>query len=131
MSVVAFSQIRCREKTLLLDSKVLIMGILNVTPDSFSDGGRFLDPAFAVDQAQEMVAQGADIIDIGGESTRPGASYVSAEEEIDRIRPILQVLGKCIDIPLSIDTRKAAVAQMALDCGASIVNDVSALEDDS
>jgi dihydropteroate synthase len=131
MSVVAFSQIRCREKTLLLDSKVLIMGILNVTPDSFSDGGRFLDPTFAVDQAQEMVAQGADIIDIGGESTRPGASYVSAEEEIDRIRPILQVLGKCIDIPLSIDTRKAAVAQMALDCGASIVNDVSALEDDS
>ena len=131
MSVVAFPQIRCREKTLLIDSKVLIMGILNVTPDSFSDGGRFLDPAFAVDQAQEMVAQGADIIDIGGESTRPGASYVSAEEEIDRIRPILQVLGKCIDIPLSIDTRKAAVAQMALDCGASIVNDVSALEDDS
>ena len=131
MSVVAFPQIRCREKTLLIDSNVLIMGILNVTPDSFSDGGRFLDPAFAVDQAQKMVAQGADIIDIGGESTRPGASYVSAEEEIDRIRPILQVLGKCIDIPLSIDTRKAAVAQMALDCGASIVNDVSALEDDS
>jgi dihydropteroate synthase len=131
MSVVAFPQIRCREKTLLIDSKVLIMGILNVTPDSFSDGGQFLDPAFAVEQAQKMVAQGADIIDIGGESTRPGASYVSEEEEIDRIRPILQVLGKCIDIPLSIDTRKAAVAQMALDCGASIVNDVSALEDDS
>ena len=131
MSVVAFPQIRCREKTLLIDSKVLIMGILNVTPDSFSDGGRFLDPAFAVDQAQKMVAQGADIIDIGGESTRPGASYVSEEEEIDRIRPILQVLGKCIDIPLSIDTRKAAVAQLALDCGASMVNDVSALEDDS
>lgn len=131
MSVVAFPQIRCREKTLLIDSKVLIMGILNVTPDSFSDGGRFLDPAFAVDQAQKMVAQGADIIDIGGESTRPGASYVSEEEEIDRIRPILQVLGKCIDIPLSVDTRKAAVAQLALDCGASIVNDVSALEDDS
>ncbi len=131
MSVVAFPQIRCREKTLLIDSKVLIMGILNVTPDSFSDGGRFLDPAFAVDQAQKMVAQGADIIDIGGESTRPGASYLSEEEEIDRIRPILQVLGKCIDIPLSIDTRKAAVAQLALDCGASMVNDVSALEDDS
>ena len=131
MSVVAFPQIRCREKTLLIDSNVLIMGILNVTPDSFSDGGRFLDPAFAVDQAQKMVAQGAAIIDIGGESTRPGASYVSEEEEIDRIRPILQVLGKCIDIPLSIDTRKAAVAQLALDCGASMVNDVSALEDDS
>ena len=131
MSVVAFPQIRCREKTLLLNSGVLVMGILNVTPDSFSDGGRFLDPVFAVDQAQKMVAQGADIIDIGGESTRPGASYVGEEEEIYRIRPILKVLEKCIDIPLSIDTRKAAVAQMALDSGASIVNDVSALEDDS
>ena len=107
------------------------MGILNVTPDSFSDGGWFFDPAFAVDQAQKMVAQGADIIDIGGESTRPGASYVGEKEEMDRIRPILNALGKCIDITLSIDTRKAAVAQMALDCGASIVNDVSALEDDS
>ena len=130
MSVVAFPEIRCREKTLPLGSKVLIMGILNVTPDSFSDGGRFLDPVLAVDQAQKMIAEGTDIIDIGGESTRPGASYVSEEEEITRIRPIVEALGKGTDVPLSIDTQKASVAQVALDCGASIVNDVSALQDD-
>lgn len=130
MSVVAFPEIRCREKTLSLGSKVLIMGILNVTPDSFSDGGWFLDPALAVDQAQKMVAEGADIIDIGGESTRPESAYVSEEEEIERIRPIVEALGKRMDIPLSIDTRKGAVAQMALDCGVSIVNDVSAMQDD-
>jgi dihydropteroate synthase len=130
MSVVAFPEIRCREKTLPLGSKVLIMGILNVTPDSFSDGGRFLDPVLAVDQAQKMIAEGTDIIDIGGESTRPGASYVSEEEEIARIRPIVEALGKGTDVPLSIDTQKASVAQVALDCGASIVNDVSALQDD-
>ena len=130
MSLITFPEIRCREKSLLLGHKVLIMGILNVTPDSFSDGGRFLDPAMAVDQAEKMVAEGADIIDIGGESTRPGADYVSEEEESARIRPIIEVLGKCMDIPLSIDTRKAGVAQMAIDCGASIVNDVSAMRDD-
>ncbi len=107
------------------------MGILNVTPDSFSDGGQFIDPARAVDQAQKMIAEGADIIDIGGESTRPGASYVSEEEELQRIHPIVEALGKCTDIPLSIDTRKAAIAQVALDYGVSIVNDVSALRDDS
>ncbi len=107
------------------------MGVLNITPDSFSDGGRFLDPAIAVDHAKKMVAEGADIIDIGGESTRPGASCVSEKEEIERIRPIVEALGKCTDIPLSIDTRKASVAQIALDCGASMVNDVSALQDDS
>lgn len=106
------------------------MGILNSTPDSFSDGGRFVDPAFAVDQAQKMIAEGADIIDIGGESTKPGASYVDEDEEVERIRPIVQALGKCTDIPLSIDTRKAAVAEIALDLGAVIINDVSALQDD-
>jgi len=131
MSVVDFSEIRCRGKTLPLGSKALIMGILNVTPDSFSDGGRFIDPLITVDQAQEMIAEGADIIDIGGESTKPGASYVGEEEEIARIRPIVDALGKCTDIPISIDTRKASVAQVALDCGASLVNDVSAFQDDS
>ncbi len=131
MSVVTLPEIRCREKTLPVGSKVLIMGILNVTPDSFSDGGRFIDPLIAVDQAQKLIAEGADIIDIGGESTRPGASYVCEEEEIARIRPIVEALGKCTDIPLSIDTRKASVAQVALDCGASIVNDVSSFQDDS
>jgi dihydropteroate synthase len=107
------------------------MGILNVTPDSFSDGGRFVDPVAAVDQAQKMIAEGADIIDIGGESTRPGVPYINEEEEIVRIRPIVEALGKRTDIPLSIDTRKAAVAQVALDLGVAIVNDVSALQDDS
>ena len=131
MSVVVIPEFRCREKALSLDSKVLIMGILNVTPDSFSDGGRSLDPKIAVDRAQQMIAEGADIIDIGGESTRPGASYVSEEEEIERVGPIIEVLGKGTDVPLSIDTRKASVAQVALDSGASIVNDVSALRDDS
>ena len=131
MSVVTLPEIRCREKTLPVGSKVLIMGILNVTPDSFSDGGRFIDPLIAVDQAQKLIAEGADIIDIGGESTRPGASYVCEEEEIARIRPIVEALGKCTDIPLSIDTRKASVAQVALDCGASMVNDVSSFQDDS
>ncbi len=107
------------------------MGILNVTPDSFSDGGQFLDPSLAVDQAQKMIADGADIIDIGGESTKPGALYVDAADEINRIGPIFKSLGKYTNLPLSIDTRKAAVAQMALDYGASIVNDVSAMQDDS
>jgi dihydropteroate synthase len=107
------------------------MGILNVTPDSFSDSGRFVDPVAAVDQAQKMIAEGADIIDIGGESTRPGVSYIDEKEEIARIRPIVEALGKRTDIPLSIDTRKAAVAQVALDLGVAIVNDVSALQDDT
>ena len=131
MSVVAFPEIRCRGKTLPLGSRVLLMGILNVTPDSFSDGGRFVDPDAAVDQAQKMIAEGADIIDIGGESTRPGVSYIDEKEEIARIRPIVAAIGKRTDVPLSIDTRKAAVAQVALDLGVVIVNDVSALQDDS
>ena len=131
MTVVAFPEIRCRGKTLPLGSRVLIMGILNVTPDSFSDGGRYVDPIAAVDQAQKMIAEGADIIDIGGESTRPGVSYIDEKEEIARIRPMVEALGKRTDIPLSIDTRKAAVAQVALDLGVAIVNDVSALQDDS
>ena len=130
MPVLPYPEIHCRDKTLPLGSKVLIMGILNVTPDSFSDGGRFLDPAFAVDQVQKMVAEGADIIDIGGESTRPGAAYVSEEEEIERIGPIINAVGASTIVPISIDTRKASVAKVALSCGASMVNDVSALQDD-
>ncbi len=107
------------------------MGILNVTPDSFSDGGQFLNTAVAIEQAQKMIAEGADILDIGGESTRPGATPISETEEIKRIRPIMEALREITDIPLSIDTRKASVAQIAMECGASIVNDVSALQDDS
>ena len=113
-----------------LDSKILIMGVLNVTPDSFSDGGHYLDPVQALDHVQCLVEEGADIIDIGGESTRPGSAPVDEEEEIRRLKPILQTVGQRTTVPLSIDTRKASVAQLALDCGAVLVNDVSALGDD-
>ena len=104
------------------------MGILNVTPDSFSDGGAFSDPGRAVERALEMVSQGAGIIDIGGESTRPGADPVSAEEEICRTIPVIKELRKQSDTFISIDTMKAEVAQAALDAGADIINDVSAFE---
>lgn len=107
-----------------------IMGILNVTPDSFSDGGRYFDKSIAIRRAHEMVEEGADIIDIGGESTRPGSEPVTLEEEISRTIPVIEVLAKNIKIPISIDTYKAEVAKMALDAGASIVNDISGLRFD-
>lgn len=107
-----------------------MMGIVNVTPDSFSDGGQFLSPSKALYYAEQLIDEGADIIDIGGESTRPGARYISETEEISRIRPLFEVLGRQTRVPLSIDTRKSSVARVALDLGASIVNDVSALQDD-
>ena len=107
-----------------------VMGILNVTPDSFSDGARFYDLDAAIKHGMEMAEQGADIIDVGGESTRPGADTVSADEEIQRTEPVIRELSKRIDIPLSIDTTKADVARRALDAGAEIVNDISALRAD-
>jgi dihydropteroate synthase len=106
------------------------MGILNVTPDSFSDGGRFADPDAAVARALEMQRQGADILDIGGESTRPGSKGVSAEEELRRVLPVLRALRGKLKIPISIDTQKAAVAEAAVAAGAEIINDVSALRTD-
>ena len=107
-----------------------VMGILNVTPDSFSDGARFYDLDAAIKHGMEMAEQGADIIDVGGESTRPGANTVLADEEIRRTEPVIRELSKRIDVPLSIDTTKAVVARRALDAGAEIVNDVSALRAD-
>jgi len=107
------------------------MGILNVTPDSFSDGGRYLHPDDAVRHAEEMVRAGARLIDIGGESTRPGAVSVPADEERRRVVPVIAALAKRVSVPLSIDTSKADVAQAALDAGASMVNDVTALRGDS
>ena len=104
-----------------------IMGILNVTPDSFSDGGKFVDPKVAIDHAATMATQGADIIDIGGESTRPGATEVSIAEEIERIAPVIKAVCAAIDTPISIDTRKSSVAKAAVETGAQIVNDVSGL----
>ena len=116
---------------LVLGERTLVMGVLNVTPDSFADGGQFVDPQRAVDAALRMEEAGADIVDIGGESTRPGAEAVDAAEERRRIEPIFEQLAGRIGIPLSIDTYKAEVAEAALDRGALIVNDVSGLRYDS
>lgn len=103
----------------------LVMGVLNVTPDSFSDGAKFSSPAAAVDRAFQMVGEGADLLDIGGESTRPGAEPVSADEELRRVLPVIERLAGRVGVPLSIDTYKAEVAAAAVRAGASIVNDVS------
>jgi dihydropteroate synthase len=107
------------------------MGIVNVTPDSFSDGGQFLDPARAVDHALQLVAEGADILDIGGESTRPGAKPVSLADELARVVPVVQRLREETTCPISVDTMKAEVARQCLEAGASIINDVTALRGDA
>lgn len=117
---------RVGERVFDCSERTLVMGILNVTPDSFSDGGRFLDRATAVAHATRMVDEGADILDVGGESTRPGSTAVSADEELERVHPVLERLAQLHPaVPISIDTRKADVAAEALDAGATIVNDVS------
>lgn len=113
-----------------LGQRVLVMGILNVTPDSFSDGGRFDNYQAAFDHALAMVEQGADILDIGGESTRPGATTVSAEEEAARVVPIITQIAAMVPVPISIDTYKSATARAALEAGAKIVNDVWGLQHD-
>ena len=109
----------------------LIMGILNITPDSFSDGGDFFEKNIAIDRALEMVEQGADIIDIGGESTRPFSDSVSLKEEISRVIPVIEGICKESDVCISIDTTKSKVASEALEAGASLINDISAMEIDS
>jgi len=113
-----------------LGKKTLVMGILNVTPDSFSDGGAFNDQKKAIDHALEMADQGADIIDIGGESTRPGANSVPLNIELKRVVPVVEYLAKKIKIPISVDTRKERVAERSIDAGAEIINDISALKAD-
>lgn len=123
-------RIRLRRRDLLLNNTPLVMGILNITPDSFSDGGEYLDPGEALDRAFNMVEEGADIIDIGGESSRPGAEELETEEEIARVKPVLEKLEGNIQAPVSIDTRKSKVARIALDCGADIINDISGLSSD-
>ncbi len=120
----------CRGKTLPVGFRTLVMGILNVTPDSFSDGGRFYDPGRAVDHALRMQEEGADIIDLGGESTRPGHRPVDAEEELKRVVPVLSRLVRELDVPVSVDTTKAVVAARALEEGAGIINDQWALRGD-
>jgi len=111
-------------------SKPLIMGVLNVTPDSFSDGGQYFDTDSAIESANLMINQGADIIDVGGESTRPGAQAVSTSDEINRVIPVIEVLYHSTDIPISVDTSKPEVMRLAVKAGASMINDVCALNAD-
>lgn len=113
------------DRTLLLGGQTLVMGVLNVTPDSFSDGGKFLDVDWAVERALEMEREGADLIDVGGESTAPGSRRVPFEEELHRVVPVLERLRGKVAVPLSIDTYKAEVAARALKLGVSLINDVS------
>ena len=108
----------------------LVMGIVNVTPDSFSDGGKFLDPHAAIRHGRYLVEQGADWIDVGGESTRPGSTRITAEEELRRVMPVIRGLARAVHVPIAIDTSKADVASAALQAGASIVNDITALHGD-
>lgn len=113
-----------------MTERTLIMGILNVTPDSFSDGGQFSSVDESVAYAEKMISEGADIIDVGGESTRPGGEPVSVEEEIERVVPVIEAMARRFETPISVDTTKSEVARAALDAGAAIVNDISALRFD-
>lgn len=117
-------------RTLVLGERTLVMGVLNVTPDSFSDGGKFFTVRNAIDAALQIQDQGADILDIGAESTRPGSLDISAAEELRRLLPVLQELRGRLKIPISIDTRKSTVAELAIGAGAEILNDVSGLKHD-
>ncbi|CAG9623417.1 dihydropteroate synthase [Sutcliffiella rhizosphaerae] len=118
------TKLTCGSFELPLGERTLIMGILNATPDSFSDGGKYNLVENAVERAKELVESGADILDIGGESTRPGAEKVSLEEELDRVIPVIQAISKEVSVPISIDTYKAEVAKKAIEAGAHIINDV-------
>jgi dihydropteroate synthase len=118
---------RLKRHSFDLTHRGIIMGVLNVTPDSFSDGGKFLNPHAAVEHALRMEAEGAEIIDVGGESTRPGAEAVDAEEELSRVIPVIRALRRRSSVVISVDTSKAIVAQEALKCGADIINDIAAL----
>ncbi len=122
--------LKISDKVFDLDKKTLIMGVLNITPDSFSDGGRFLSIDDAVKHAIQMQDDGADIIDIGGESTRPGALPLSTSEELNRVIPVVEKLVKKIEIPLSIDTYKSEVAKKSFDLGVGMINDITALKGD-
>ncbi|MDI6901065.1 MAG: dihydropteroate synthase [Anaerosomatales bacterium] len=119
---------RCGDVTFTLD-RTLVMGILNVTPDSFSDGGLYEDPLDAIARGRQMVTQGADIVDVGGESTRPGAEEVAVAAELARVRPVVGGLARDLGVPVSIDTRHAEVAEGCLSVGARVINDVSGFRD--
>lgn len=123
-------RLKLRSRTLVLGERTLIMGVLNVTPDSFSDGGKFFSLKRAVDGALAMERAGADILDIGAESTRPGSAGISAAEELQRLLPVLEALRTRLKIPISVDTQKAGVAEIALGAGAALLNDISGLKND-
>lgn len=123
-------RLKLPSRTLVLGERTLLMGVLNVTPDSFSDGGQFLDTSRAIEHALTIESAGADVLDIGGESTRPGSSSTPAREELARVLPVLQGLRGRLKIPISIDTRKAEVAEAAVDAGAEMINDISGLRSD-
>jgi dihydropteroate synthase len=118
------------DRKMPIGERTLIMGILNITPDSFSDGGQFVTVDAALAHAEQMIAEGADIIDVGGESTRPGGEPISAEDEIQRVVPVIEALAHRTQVPISVDTTKSEVARAALNAGASVVNDISALRFD-
>ena len=122
--------IRCRKRTLILGKQTLLMGVLNVTPDSFSDGGLFFNKEKAISHGLRMVEEGADIIDIGGESTRPGSKPLELEEELRRVIPVIEFIAKEVNVPISIDTYKSNVAQRAIEAGAEMINDISGLHFD-
>jgi dihydropteroate synthase len=123
-------RLRLPTRTLQLGKRTLVMGVLNVTPDSFSDGGKFFDPKCAVEQALAMEQAGADLLDIGGASTRPGSAGISAKAELARVLPVLQGLRGRMNIPISIDTQESEVAEAAIEAGAQIINDISGLKND-
>ena len=123
-------KLTCGSQTLEMDRRTLIMGIVNITPDSFSDGGHFYSPEKAIAHGLQLVDEGADILDIGGESTRPYSDPVGEAEEQDRVLPVIENLAKRVPVPISIDTTKASVAREAVSVGATIINDISALRMD-
>lgn len=124
-------RLKLRSQTLVLGERTLVMGVLNVTPDSFSDGGKYDQAAIAIEHALALEGAGTDLLDIGGESTRPGSEETSASEELDRILPVLEGLRGRLKIPISVDTRRSTVAELALRADAQIINDVSGLRSDS
>lgn len=124
-------KISCGNKEIILEERTLVMGILNVTPDSFSDGGRYNNLESAMKQVEKLISEGADIIDVGGESTRPGHIQISSEEEIDRVVPVIEKISKDLDTIISIDTYKYDVAEAAIKAGANIVNDIWGLQYDN
>ena len=130
LAPIAPHDLKVGDRVLPTSSRCLVMGVVNVTPDSFADGGRYLDRRAAVAHGLALAAEGADLLDVGGESTRPGATDVEEAIELDRVLPVIEELAAATDVPVSVDTRKAAVARAALHAGAAIVNDVSAGRDD-